>query len=226
MDYDQPSEDKIQIWAMSVNNILTPLYVEKSDIEKICDSNWNCSVEENDYTMEHPLDCENIIFKSYARTVYMVSCYNHSGNINFTASRILADQLKFDVQHITRVADGMEKLPRGYVLFIQTLKDQPFLYTAKQIEKDWPNFFRDNMPYDSYVSSNAVQTWDQPLQTLMYIQYKGKKYDTICKYLKEKYDGTLSQKLRCESLLLGCAVYLLYNPINWDDLKHVQINLN
>lgn len=202
-----------QIWIFFPQGILVPLWTNERNLERMVrDKLWHQGLEDDDNKMCHPMDLEYQVLEKFARKVYMpYSSANPTLFHNTVGIRILIDLLIYEVPRMfDKAKDPFKNLPRGPILFIQTLKDKLFSYDARQFKRDWPLFFRNNTP--SFHISRKIKEWIDPINVIEQIrEYKNVdlKNFYIKYYLREPITNVCSQEDRCETMLFGATLIRL-----------------
>jgi hypothetical protein len=201
-----------KVWVYFPRGDLASFYTTEALLcQYLTDSLWNPDATENN--MYHPMDYCYKIHEKFARKIYMPYSSADPSLFNNTAAiRILIDQLLFEVPRLFNMeTDAFKNLPRGPVFFIQTLRDKLFSYDERQFKRDWPMFFRNNIPSYQMLRRQDVKDWRYPLSLIERIRNHEKPVlDYYVKtYLLEPITGVCTQEDRCETMLLGVSLLIL-----------------
>ena len=242
------NSDNIYIWALFPSRQLIPLYVDPRLLPYMFATEvlWldvDQSMEFERSQLPHYMDIDFQIFQHSNRSIYMVHSYhNHRLPVNFTACRILMDQLQYELPNMTKIDEigivSHSYIPHGPVFLLQITNDTAVSYEVNQLKADWPYFFRIGMPYDQLIKEGVFTVWDEPLKWLIKLQrspfvdhhYKERCIsDFVVKYLREPYTKSLSQLDRMKCTLMGVSLKLQYDDntdvIKWDALNNFPLNV-
>lgn len=224
------SNDAVSIWFYFPSGELLQMKALASYIPMfVHDTLWTNFKQTPECSNEHPLDYEYNILTRYARSVYMVwSSVNTDLQHNTIGARILSDLLKYEVPGFSDKSIGKDPfkyIPRGPIVFIQTLKGKPFEYTFKQLRMDWNYFFRTNTPSERLIKVCKYTNWYTPLQTILKCRSDPIVLaKLIAEFLLERPVNKCTQNDRMESALLGAALIILTGA-KWYDKSFPSIHI-
>lgn len=169
-----------------------------------------------------PLDCDFCILKNTYMVHWGASLRGPRQPINITATRIVVDQFLLDTMMPSFVASDDKHLevqraisccPHGAVVFVKVDDNQSMVdYTAAAIHDDWHRFFVDAHP------STLMNGCAPPYSHLSDSQLRSQ---IATKLLGERPHGTVSQRQRVETTVLGSYLFT-QQPERWKGSNIIQ----